>query len=156
MTNTKAKKPTTDPVQNFCLNFPCHLDMTVSPSRWMVGNDRKSWPSDFEKDISLKISRYSLEVFLLVLKEDSNPHLVKAALEFYSPTSSELLCSSKLIADALIKTGLSDVAPGELEKQVAESIAIWKEKAIKKAKEISPEIEFGTVGWDPYSFSVSS
>ena len=140
-----TKKPIVDPIQVFCSNFPSQLDMSEPESRWKSGNDTK-WPKEFEGNISLKKSRYTLEVLNLVL-QDSKEHLAKEVLEFYGPTPSQWICNAKLIASTLIQLGLSDISEEELEKQIDERVKKWTDDAIEKSEKICPNIKLGKTGW---------
>lgn len=114
------KHHSVDPIQIFCVNFRCDLDLRLPPG----GNPRYihsvKWPS-FEDfchtndqsaydrknkyqliEIFLKNSRYSIETVQLVLSEPNKyPHLQHAILFFYSKSDPKDFFHSESIIDAL-------------------------------------------------------
>jgi hypothetical protein len=135
-------------VQIFCANFPSHLDLSGERSRRLP---KIAWPEEFENNIELKISRYSLETFQVVL-DDSRDHLGLAAavLEFYAPSPIEKFCRADLIADALIKSKLFDMELAALTGNVRTSVKFWLDRAEERSRKLLPGrgASKGRVTWD--------
>lgn len=139
---SNAKNASRDPLQIFCENFQSHRNLEVYLSCHVNG---VSWPSrELDNDIELRISRYTLETLNLVASRKGEPDVLRmlseAVLELYGPSPVEMICSPKKVATALIKTGLYDSSPSELEKEVAESIAKWLNMADAASRKAYPEL----------------
>lgn len=133
------QQPSIDFVQVFCSNFPSQRDLSNREYRWRYD---VHWPKQFEKDISLSISRYSLEVFQLVLDESvEHKYLAGAVLYFYAPLPVDRFCDCSLIANALVNTGLADMNQNTLAEQVAVNVKSWLERAVEKAQKLRPDLE---------------
>ena len=136
-----AKNPSRDPVQIFCTNFPSHRDLARNPSSYM---QEVVWPKLHNEDIELRISRYTLEVLDIVTSGKANEegltNLIDAVLEFYGPSPVDMICNSSKIASALVESGLYSANHQDLEKEVSESIANWRDKAVEACKKQYPEL----------------
>jgi hypothetical protein len=102
------KNPAIDLIQIFCSNFKCDIDLTQPPGLNRI-NSNVGWPSfedcnyfnnfdSYEKkvkihelEIFLKISRYSIETFQIVLASKNPPyHLKNAVINHYKKTSIDI------------------------------------------------------------------
>jgi len=145
----KPQLPTFDPVQSFCMNFKSHRDLSDLSSRRIPD---VHWPEPFDKDLQLRISRYTLEIFQIILAkskdyeklaEEECKHLISLArqvLEFYSPSPINRICRCDLIADALINVRLVDEKQAILENQVTEKVREWLKQATDASMKMLLEI----------------
>jgi hypothetical protein len=134
----QPQSPTFDPVQIFCMNFKSHRDLSDLSSR-RIPDVR--WPDPFDKDFQLRISRYTLEIFQIMLAKSKDYekltegeceyliNLARQVLEFYSPSPINRICRCDLIANALIKERLVDEKQAVLESQVTEKVREWLKQA---------------------------
>lgn len=161
----QPQHPTVNYVQTFCDNFKSHLDLSggrriPDPNvhwshKFEISDSRKNdilpdlW--SVEDIIQLRISRYTLEVLHLVLKDKSGQRkdLAKAILEFYGPSPINKICRCDLIAKALIDANLVSIDQNNLSEQVAIEVQKWLDKATEVSKKLFPDIgDFkGKTGW---------
>ena len=139
------RQPVTNPVQTFCANFASHLDMSDSSElRWKRD---VHWPEKMESSISLKISRYTLEVLQNVLDESKEHKLLaREVLKFYSPSPIEKFCDCNLVAKALIDSNLSDKPQTELAAEIADNVKDWLNLAEERARKLLPDENVGITG----------
>jgi len=146
------KNHSVDPIQIFCMNFKCDIDLRLPPGgppRYIASviwpsfedlcknkdssfNDRKIQYQLLE--ILLKNSRYSIETIQLVLAEPKKyTHLEKAILNYYSKINSDEFFHSEQIIDALKLLQLfefDNLSREELIDSVKTKLNNWLDKAI--------------------------
>ena len=137
-----------DPIQIFCANFNCDLDLRLAPGGTPRYIRSVVWPSfeDFCKttdesahnrkikfqriEIFLKISRYSIETLQLVLSGPNKyTHLEHAINNFYSKNEIKDFFHSESIIDALELLQLidfEDASREDLIKSVDEKFRLWE------------------------------
>lgn len=124
------KRPIVDLVQVFCSNFESHLDLSGPRSR----RRQVEWPPFHDMSeadvVTAKISRYTLEVFNLVLSGEGD-HLIPDVLAYYVALPVQRIASSRAIAYALTRSipPLSDGSVMELETIITGNLFDWKQRA---------------------------
>ena len=126
-------QPHVDLVQVFCANFDSRLDFSGPVTR----SRSVSWPSlsGLEPSVVMdaRISRYTLEVFNLVLAGDGD-HLIPEPLDFYAGLAVEQLASASAIARVLLhqEIALAQGSVEEVERAISRDLAKWRERAVAR------------------------
>lgn len=127
-----ATRPTVDLVQVFCVNFESTRDFSGPVSR----RRDAPWPKlrgvSHSDLVEARISRYTLEVFNLVLSGDGE-HLIREALPHYASLPAQKIASPTAIARVLVGSDppLAEGSQQEIERQIERNIEEWRMKAIQ-------------------------
>lgn len=148
------KNATIDPIQLFCANFECDLDLRIPPGGVPRYIRSVEWPDleiCFRKitdaydrrlmahrlEILLKRSRYSIETVQLVLASQGQlMHLNRAILEFYSIANVQDFFHAHQILTTLVTFQFLEVTEDmfpSLVAEVEERFGVWLVKASEVA-----------------------
>lgn len=134
-----TRGPKVDLVRVFCANFDSHFDYSGSRTRRRpVEWPRLSGVSDFDL-MDARTSRYTLEVYNLVLAGDGS-HLVPDPLAHYASLPVERVASARAIAAVLLGTEppLAAGPLADVEAAVSSDLKKWHERAIAIVSQDGP------------------
>ncbi len=125
-----ARQPTVDLVQVFCANFDSHRDYSGPERR----RREVEWPrieGVSHADLAeAKISRYTLEIFNLVLSGEGD-HLIPDVLAYYVALPVDRIASTRAIAKVLIgsRPPLVEGSLAEVEERIGSDLDMWRTRA---------------------------